>query len=499
MVRYPRMIKAVGVLAAATLAASTALPEASSSAATPAARAKESSAAASTALPEASSAAGSATLSEASSAVAASATLFGTSSAAASATLSKASSAEAPAAISQSCGRSLNLVAHEDDDLLFINPAVSDDIAAGRCVVTLFVTAGDSGRARNYWHGRELGSMAAYAAMARVRNAWLEDKFTVAGHTLARVQLIHTKITLFFLRLPDAHGNAQRPPETLQLLWRDQIGTMHTLDKGDVYTRRSLIDVLTGIMNVYQPDDIRTLDYAGRYGDGDHADHHTVGYLTYAAQRDYRSPHRLSGYMGYKVDGQPRNLTDDVRDTKLGYFLAYAPFDRKVCQSSKACLANFYAPRFSHSIQTGSQAGGGRNVAPEAQARASSANMAAQQQPAKAIDGSIRGAPAAASNEWATAGRGAGSWIELAWNSPQPLDEINLYDRPNPLDQVTGGTLQFSDGSAIRVGPLPSNGTPKVVHFSPRTVTALRFTVTAVSRTTRSIGLAEIRAYAVGS
>jgi len=250
-------------------------------------------------------------------------------------------------------------------------------------------------------------------------------------------------------------------------------------------------------MNIYQPGEIRTLDYAGRYGDGDHADHHTVGYLTYAAQRDYRSPHRVSGYMGYEVDGQPENLTDDVRDVKLGYFLAYAPFDLKVCQSSEDCLANFYAPRFSHSIVTDSEVGAGRNVAPEARARASSANVAARQQATKATDGDLGGAPAATSHEWATKDGRAGSWIQLTWKHPQRLDEIDLYDRPNPLDHVTGGILRFSDGSAIRVGPLSTNGTPKVIGFRPRTVTALRFTVTAVSRTTRSAGLAEIRAYTV--
>lgn len=389
------------------------------------------------------------------------------------------------------------MVAHEDDDLLFINPAVSDDIAAGRCVVTLFVTAGDAGRARSYWHRRELGSMAAYAAMAHVPDRWVEGTLAVAGHSLTRVQLPNTRITLLFLRLPDKHGNPQRPLESLQRLWLGQIGTMYTLDSGDAYTRQSLIDTLTGVMNVYQPADIRTLDYAGRYGDGDHADHHTVGYLTYAAQRDYLSPHRISGYMGYEVDGQPENLSDEVRDAKLGYFLAYAHFDSRVCQSSGVCLANFYRPRFSHCIVTASQVGGGRNVAPEAQARASSANLAAQQQAGKAIDGNVSGAPADASHEWATKAGRAGSWIQLNWRSPQRLDEVDLYDRPNPLDQVTGGILRFSDGSTIRVGPLPADGIPRVIHFRPRTVTALRFTVTTVSRTTRSVGLAEIRTYAV--
>jgi hypothetical protein len=57
--------------------------------------------------------------------------------------------------------------------------------------------------------------------------------------------------------------------------------------------------------------------------------------------------------MGYPVENVPANLADDARDAKLGYFLAYAPFDRKVCQTIPACLGNFYAPRFSRSVRTG--------------------------------------------------------------------------------------------------------------------------------------------------
>src|SRR4051794_37708236 len=149
--------------------------------------------------------------------------------------------APSPATAAPACGRTLNVVAHEDDDLLFINPAGRGEIAAGRCVATLFVTAGDAGKSRDYWHRRETGSMAAYAAMADVPDDWFEDTMVVAGHTLARLSLIHTKITLLFLRLPDAHGNANRPVETLQKLWQGQIGSMYTLDSGDVYTRQSLI------------------------------------------------------------------------------------------------------------------------------------------------------------------------------------------------------------------------------------------------------------------
>jgi LmbE family N-acetylglucosaminyl deacetylase len=250
------------------------------------------------------------------------------------------------------CDTTLNVVAHEDDDLLFINPSVSDDIAAGRCVVTVFVTAGDSGRPGSYWLRREQGSMAAYADMAGTAAAWNADSIMLAGHSIVRERLAGTRITLLFMRLPDAHGAPNRPFGTLQALWEGQVPALRTLSGRGSYTKQSLIKTLRAAMSAYQPDVIRTLDYAGHYGDGDHADHHTVGYLTFAAQQSYQAHHEISAYRGYTVSNFPDNLDESRSSTKLGYFLAYAPYDSKVCQDADTCMTNFYGPRFTHSLTT---------------------------------------------------------------------------------------------------------------------------------------------------
>jgi LmbE family N-acetylglucosaminyl deacetylase len=252
------------------------------------------------------------------------------------------------------CATTLNVVAHQDDDLLFINPAVSDDIAAGRCVVTVFVTAGDAGLGHSYWQRREQGPMAAYAAMAGTPGPWLEDTVVVAGRALTRRTLPGARIALLFLRLPDAHSDPRHHEESLQRLWLGEIPAVRSLDAGTPYTRMVLIKALATLMDRYQPDEIRTLDYAHSYGDGDHTDHHSVGYFTHAAQTGYRTPHRISGYLGYGVATRPPNLTDPVRDEKLAVFLTYAPNDHRVCQDAPACLTNSYAPRFSHSYLTAS-------------------------------------------------------------------------------------------------------------------------------------------------
>lgn len=53
-----------------------------------------------------------------------------------------------------------------------------------------------------------------------------------------------------------------------------------------------------------------------------------------------------------------------------------------------------------------------------------------------------------------TSGGGAGSWIELRFPSPTPLDG-EPFDRLNVDDQVTGATLQFSYGGSVPVQRFP--------------------------------------------
>lgn len=53
-------------------------------------------------------------------------------------------------------------VAHQDDDLLFMTPDVLHDLHDGKCVRTVYLTAGDAGGDKYYWLSRELGSEAAF-------------------------------------------------------------------------------------------------------------------------------------------------------------------------------------------------------------------------------------------------------------------------------------------------------------------------------------------------
>ncbi|WP_410721392.1 PIG-L family deacetylase, partial [Burkholderia sp. SIMBA_048] len=70
----------------------------------------------------------------------------------------------APPTLAQCHGiKDLAFVAHLDDDLLFMNPDIASNVAAGGCVRVVYLTASDAGEGDTYMLGRERGVRAAYA------------------------------------------------------------------------------------------------------------------------------------------------------------------------------------------------------------------------------------------------------------------------------------------------------------------------------------------------
>src|SRR6478609_3585706 len=159
-------------------------------------------------------------------------------------------------AICTSANSSMNVVAHEDDDILFMAPATYTDVAAGRCLTTVYLTAGDDGQAPSYWHGREDGAMAAYAKMAGVRNSWTTTRLeTAPGQTAVTRTLNGTDVRLIFLRLPAGSpgGRAVHHYECLSKLHAGTIKVLHAVDGTATYTSASLRATLTGFMTKFQP------------------------------------------------------------------------------------------------------------------------------------------------------------------------------------------------------------------------------------------------------
>ncbi|MBB4738514.1 hypothetical protein BJY16_001973 [Actinoplanes octamycinicus] len=407
--------------------------------------------------------------------------------------------ADAASAVGCAPGGALNVVAHQDDDILFLNPDIQRDIDARRCTVTVFVTAGDADKGEAYWRERENGPRAAYAFMADADDDWNKRTEKFAGYQVEFDTLEdRPEVGLIFLRAPDGAMDGSGFPttkkESVQKLYQDTLSSIHSVDGVNTYTKAGLTDLLLDIMQTLQPEAVRTQDYAGKLGDRDHSDHHVAGYFAYAAQKRYTNPHRVVGYQGYPMSGAAANVAYADEDRKLAIFEAYAPHDPLVCQNAADCLNGAHDIRSFRQYHTDGEYSGTQNVAPLATYTASSQNTKTGQLATKAVD-NLGYTTTDTSREWVTVGGKTGSWIQATWPNAQTIDRVVLYDRPNLSDQALNGTLKFSDGSSIAVYGLPDNGEAKVVTFAPKKVTNVRFTVTAVGAKTVNVGLAELQAY----
>lgn len=128
---------------------------------------------------------------------------------------------------------------------------------------------------------------------------------------------------------------------------------------------------------------------------------------------------------------------------------------------------------------------------PTITASSASANQGA----AKAFDGVVSGYPTDYTKEWAAVGK-TGQWIQATYATLVRLSSVTLHDRINTSDNITAGTLSFSDGSTVAVGALPTDGTGLVVTFTARTVTWVRFAIDTAAGT--NTGLAEMVVGAAG-
>ena len=244
-------------------------------------------------------------------------------------------------------GATVNVVAHQDDDLLFLSPDLVHDIQSGRCVRTVFVTAGDGGGGQGRWEARELGVRAAYARMAGANDSWAVTSAGIGGHPATLLTLDgHPGISVVFMRLPDGWldgaGVAATGNESLQKLWQGSLANIHAVDGSSAYSRSDLILALTSLLTAFQPDTIRTQDYEGTFGDGDHSDHHATAYFVREAERAYGLPHVLAGYQDYATSDRPQNVFGADLVAKSDAFHAYLAHDDAPCGKPPNCAVNRY-------------------------------------------------------------------------------------------------------------------------------------------------------------
>ncbi len=226
------------------------------------------------------------------------------------------------------------VVAHEDDDILFMSPDLLRDVRAGRPIFTVYVTAGDAGLDTDYWLGREAGARAAYASMAGVGNDWNEYTLSISDYDIAVFALNGgPDIQLAFLRLPDGCGGpgCVTPGQSIASLWQGDV-EVATLDGTATYTRASLIGALTELMEFVAPSQLRIQNHVDPAGD--HPDHHHAALFAHEARQQLASPPELFAYIGYLTSQLPANVSGEELNAKQRAFDAYAQFDPLVCNNA---------------------------------------------------------------------------------------------------------------------------------------------------------------------
>jgi alpha-glucosidase (family GH31 glycosyl hydrolase) len=114
---------------------------------------------------------------------------------------------------------------------------------------------------------------------------------------------------------------------------------------------------------------------------------------------------------------------------------------------------------------------------------------------AGATDKVLGGYPGDRDAEW-SADKKEGATIRLSWKTPQKINRIALYDRPNINDNVLRSQLTFSDGTTLEVGPLPNEGDlPAEVRFADKTVEWVEWKALEMSTSSEHAGLSEIAVF----
>ncbi|MFG2876015.1 PIG-L family deacetylase [Streptomyces sp. NPDC048337] len=286
----------------------------------------------------------------------------------------KAPAAALPA--STTAGSVVQVVAHPDDDLFFMNPDLSRSLLAGIPVTTLYLTSGEAdgrneakgGAAKDpeqpadrahYAEARQNGIRSAYAQMALGdrTGVWRRTVIPTIGGGQAELDVLVAKpeINLVWLQMREARTTGEDTPESLRGLWNGRIPALPSqLTSGTpvkrtyTYTKDQLIQAIAGILERYRPTTIRMQDPTpGRYESGrytDHQDHMYGARFAQAATAAYaervanRPRFSVQNYLGYHNSTLPHALDPQTAETKTGYLRTYAWQDHEnYCGSPSGC------------------------------------------------------------------------------------------------------------------------------------------------------------------
>jgi len=258
---------------------------------------------------------------------------------------------------------SLQIVAHQDDDFLFMNPDLGNAIASGYPIVTVYLTAGQSvGTSEgitpaldreHFAAARQRGIRAAYAQMAGLPDSWSRSILLPDGiHQVERYVLSGTAqpIHLLFMNLPDGGDTLEPHANALADMWGNAGYVTDTIVPACAfpqpcyfvpvapmfYDRAGVLAVLRALIDEYQPVHVRSLDPQPFENmpivSYDNTDHTAAARFASLALAGYHGPYAsrrysLVAYKGYSFLNYPRSLGFADASEKSSTAATYQPFD----------------------------------------------------------------------------------------------------------------------------------------------------------------------------
>lgn len=216
----------------------------------------------------------------------------------------------------------LFVVAHSDDDMIFMQPELLAALHAG-AVTTMYVTMGDP--VEGYEHAQFLlrATRTAYASIAG-GSEWECGYVWLDGATAQHCRLSARPVSLIALDLPDGGIPGERRDSLLHLV----DGTVAALPvlgpEGGSATVDTTIDALAQIIAATEPREIHALELAGTHG-RDHSSHMFSSSFAFWAAARIAYPGPITWHRGYNVDVEAITLDGAdyaaARDM-LGYYEA---------------------------------------------------------------------------------------------------------------------------------------------------------------------------------
>jgi len=234
----------------------------------------------------------------------------------------------------------LAVVAHQDDDLIFMQPDLTNLVEDRAGMVNVYVTAGNGHErgddALEVAERRYEGLLKSYAQAAGLLPEWVCGDIEIAGHRADHCRLEAADISLVFLGYPDG-GIQGENRRSLQSLWEGKSsGAMTISGHPTRYDRAGLVETVGEIINTVKPRTIRTLEIAGTHG-RDHTDHMIAAALALLGTAAAHSRAELISYRGYGREEEPANMIDTLFDRSTNLVSHYEACATGCAQCGLSC------------------------------------------------------------------------------------------------------------------------------------------------------------------